>query len=121
MRGAFRAPAAATHRPRQKAAETTQISTVRNRPPALPVTATCWEVIAGSGYVSDYASYRDNVLFYASYMTADDFFWLPKTEDGTFILEYTIKPENQNDGLLQTELLSVSGDGVTQSPITLTH
>lgn len=79
------------------------------------------EVIAGSGYVSDYASYRDNVLFYASYMTAADFFWLPETEDGTFILEYTIKPENQNDGLLQTELLSVSGGDVTQSPITLTH
>lgn len=64
--------------------------------------------------------YRYDLLFYASYITPQDIFWLPETENNVFMLRQTLKNNQQNEGHLSAILISVTDDGPTEEHVTIT-
>lgn len=78
-------------------------------------------VIAGKGYSSAYSTYRENVLFYANFLTASDLVWLPETETQTYIVERILKQDVSSEGEPFATLYTVQNGSVQETDVTLTQ
>lgn len=78
-------------------------------------------VIAGKGYSSAYSTYRENVLFYANFLTASDLVWLPETETQTYIVDRILKQDVSSTGEPFATLYTVQNGSVQETDVTLTQ
>lgn len=79
------------------------------------------DVIAGEGYTSAYSTYRNNVLFYANFLTASDFVWLPEIEAQTYIIEHIQKVDLQSEGTPLATLYTVENGSFLEETVQLTQ
>lgn len=79
------------------------------------------DVIAGEGYSSATSTYRDNVLFYANFLTAADLVWLPETGTQTYIVESIVKNDFKSEGTPHASLFTAESGGFREEDVVLTQ
>ncbi len=72
-------------------------------------------------YTSATSTYRDNVLFYANFLTAADLVWLPETGTQTYIVESIVKNDFKSEGTPHASLFTAEGGGFREEDVVLTQ